>query len=1081
MPAKPTNTFNETVATESAYITDETAAILTNINKDAAAIPANIDKNVTAILSCLQVLLALSVFHIPSRLRQLSFLFVSFMATADDLEDIISRLSLRDGEATRHSTRSLSTTQIDPFLTILGKLHCPRIVSRDSIASHYRNIWSMRHGFVVLQNTGHDAPALTRMKQKLMINAIADGDLQSVEVEKLKDKFCMFGVGVESQRASGVLTMLWRKDINVNLRSYSNHHIDIDVEIQSKWIRATGIYGEPNVALRRNAWNFYSSLYDPEEKPWFFFGDFNEIRSDDQTNVWLDKWLPITPTFRTTVAPSDSSTVVMVSDLFQIDGSNWNRPLVESLFRAEEAATILSIPIQSQDPRIWHFTKNGKYSIRSAYHQLLSSPQFNHLTANRDPLLLGVRDPLWRKPWRMKLLGRLLIFSWRLCRNALPTMVNLRSRQIEVDLHCPLCNQIDECSTHLFFRCPFAIQARALLLCLKSPELEFCFALLDASMLNLERCASVLSILPSVFQIDDSVIQVYFAGAISSSKVCAGAGVFICSRAGRFLHGLALQFPGVLDSDIAETLALRESLLLCQRLGLLNVIIRGDSQLIVLAANQDTDDPLSCQPILEDIINLRAVLPVKHLQWIPRPENAIAHSFAKFAKQSDSVETLWSNTPNFVSQLVLDHFQIRTLADIGGTNQEFLFPSSSLSFCRLLKRFGLLSSFLKGKRRTPTRRRPDIWSSRRKWKMFWITRFSWFFSIAAVIVLSPSLQSSPPAEAIRSSVSDFGERNPLSFRKAPLFRNADECRLNNFNSDWSSAAAAAVEDTGVCHPSLVHVAITLDLEYVRGSIAAVHSILQHSMCPDNVFFHFLVSDTGLEALVRSTFPQLKFKVYYFDPERVRSLISTSVRQALEQPLNYARNYLADLLEPCVRRVIYLDSDLVVVDDISKLWYTSLGTKTIGAPEYCHANFTKYFTASFWSDRKFSGTFSRRNACYFNTGVMVMDLVKWRRFGYTKQIERWMEIQKMNRIYELGSLPPFLLVFAGRVAPIEHRWNQHGLGGDNVRGSCRDLHPGPVSLLHWSGSGKPWLRLDSKRHCPLDTLWAPYDLYDRQSS
>ncbi|KAL3849724.1 hypothetical protein ACJIZ3_011606 [Penstemon smallii] len=326
--------------------------------------------------------------------------------------------------------------------------------------------------------------------------------------------------------------------------------------------------------------------------------------------------------------------------------------------------------------------------------------------------------------------------------------------------------------------------------------------------------------------------------------------------------------------------------------------------------------------------------------------------------------------------------------------------------------------------------------------MVWVMTFSWFFSAAMVmVVLSPSLQSFPPAEAIRSS-----------------------------------------HKSSVCDPSLVHVAITLDVEYLRGSIAAVHSILQHSKCPESVFFHFLVSETGLETLVRSTFPQLKFKVYYFDPERVRSLISSSVRQALEQPLNYARNYMADLLETCVTRVIYLDSDLVVVDDIWKLWNTNLGKKTIGAPEYCHANFTKYFTQQFWSDSRFSGVFSGRSPCYFNTGVMVIDLGKWRRFGFTRRIERWMEIQKtsVNRIYELGSLPPFLLVFAGHVAPIEHRWNQHGLGGDNVRGSCRDLHPGPVSLLHWSGSGKPWLRLDSKQPCPLDSLWAPFDLYGHSS-
>jgi hypothetical protein len=42
---------------------------------------------------------------------------------------------------------------------------------------------------------------------------------------------------------------------------------------------------------------------------------------------------------------------------------------------------------------------------------------------------------------------------------------------------------------------------------------------------------------------------------------------------------------------------------------------------------------------------------------------------------------------------------------------------------------------------------------------------------------------------------------------------------------------------------------------------------------------------------------------------------------------------------------------------------------------------------------------------------VLDLARWRHAGYTTQIEEWMEQQKRVRIYELGSLPPFLLVFA----------------------------------------------------------------------
>ena len=370
--------------------------------------------------------------------------------------------------------------------------------------------------------------------------------------------------------------------------------------------------------------------------------------------------------------------------------------------------------------------------------------------------------------------------------------------------------------------------------------------------------------------------------------------------------------------------------------------------------------------------------------------------------------------------------------------------------------FLLLSATIRSKNK-----KPDA-----KSKMLWLIRVSGFFTAALfTVVLSPSLQSFPPAEAIRST--GFQSPSLLSFRTAPPIRNAIECL---------SPSSSPIT---VCDPSLVHIAITLDVEYLRGSIAAVHSVLQHALCPESVFFHFLVSENGLEEVVRSAFPQLRFKVYFFDPEKVKGLISSSVRQALEQPLNYARNYLDEILEPCVNRVIYLDSDLVVVDDIAKLWRTELGKGTVGAPEYCHANFTKYFTDKFWADPRLSSTFNGRKPCYFNTGVMVIDLERWRRGGYTRRIQRWMEIQRKDgRIYELGSLPPFLLVFAGHVAPIDHRWNQHGLGGDNVKGSCRDLHAGPVSLLHWSGSGKPWIRLDSNRACPLDALWAPYDLHGR---
>lgn len=286
--------------------------------------------------------------------------------------------------------------------------------------------------------------------------------------------------------------------------------------------------------------------------------------------------------------------------------------------------------------------------------------------------------------------------------------------------------------------------------------------------------------------------------------------------------------------------------------------------------------------------------------------------------------------------------------------------------------------------------------------------------------------------------------------------------------------------------------MTLDSKYFRGTSAAVFSILAHSSCPDRLRFHFILdTDTDTAAsLLLSIFPSLRFSLHPFlrHSRSLSPLISRSLRRALENPLNYARNYLPDLLPASITKVLYLDSDLLLLDDIANLWgnasFSSSPSSVVSAPEYCHVDFRRYFNSNFWDKGGMELFKNRRRGsspCYFNTGVMAIRLDRWREGGYTRRIERWMELQRAERMYELGSLPPLLLAFAGDVEPLDHRWNQHGLGGDNATGKCRAVHPGPASLLHWSGKGKPWDRLDDGRPCPVDLLWKPYDLYIRGSA
>ncbi|WMV43366.1 hypothetical protein MTR67_036751 [Solanum verrucosum] len=90
-------------------------------------------------------------------------------------------------------------------------------------------------------------------------------------------------------------------------------------------------------------------------------------------------------------------------------------------------------------------------------------------------------------------------------------------------------------------------------------------------------------------------------------------------------------------------------------------------------------------------------------------------------------------------------------------------------------------------------------------------------------------------------------------------------------------------------------------------------------------------------MVKSIFPSLSFKVYNFNEFQVKKLISSSIHQAFDNPLNYARTYLAEIIQPCVEREIYLDSDVVLVDDIQKLW-------------------SIYWFKNYWSSRVLSSKF-----------------------------------------------------------------------------------------------------------------------------
>lgn len=87
---------------------------------------------------------------------------------------------------------------------------------------------------------------------------------------------------VDALGHSGGIALLWRKDSEVQVMSYSKNHIDVKVDIVG-WqnFRLTGIYGEPDRARREETWTLIRNLTNQSTLPWCLIGDMNNITQQE--------------------------------------------------------------------------------------------------------------------------------------------------------------------------------------------------------------------------------------------------------------------------------------------------------------------------------------------------------------------------------------------------------------------------------------------------------------------------------------------------------------------------------------------------------------------------------------------------------------------------------------------------------------------------------------------------------------------------------------------------------------------------------------------------------------------------------
>ncbi|KAJ8611483.1 hypothetical protein CTAYLR_005154 [Chrysophaeum taylorii] len=257
----------------------------------------------------------------------------------------------------------------------------------------------------------------------------------------------------------------------------------------------------------------------------------------------------------------------------------------------------------------------------------------------------------------------------------------------------------------------------------------------------------------------------------------------------------------------------------------------------------------------------------------------------------------------------------------------------------------------------------------------------------------------------------------------------------------------------------VDVVLAGDAAVLPGLAVAASSLLDATSAPERVRLHVVTTRNDLDVVNEVlTCVVGDLDVRPFTPPHLK-LGRAPARLTAE--LNYARLFLPDLLS--VRKVVYLDADVIVEGDVTELHDTALVARrqavaAVARPKPLRlAPSVKRNAAAKLKLAELGVNVTRGHGRLsttlqdFNAGVLVIDLKEWRSLNLTRSVLRWMRLNDGLDIYTKGSNPPLVLALKDDFERLDQRWNCP------ARPKSTPLNPRCYNpaIVHLTGEAKPW--------------------------
>lgn len=246
---------------------------------------------------------------------------------------------------------------------------------------------------------------------------------------------------------------------------------------------------------------------------------------------------------------------------------------------------------------------------------------------------------------------------------------------------------------------------------------------------------------------------------------------------------------------------------------------------------------------------------------------------------------------------------------------------------------------------------------------------------------------------------------------------------------------------------LVHVCLTTDDTDLRSAAVAIQSALASASDPSRLRFHLVVADelvTLFKEVIKNHLPDVPVDIRHSSAlqKRIHSFISlrdtSRARRALASPFNFAPFYLHDFLAGSkkhklnAKRIIYIDTDSVVLGDLAELHDMDLQGHPVAAVKDCSQRWEDYI--DFEVLQRLGFTSYTPQACITQRAVFVYDVQKWVKKDMTGKIEEWMDRYRKSKEdlwFDGMALPPWMLAVGDDYLALGEEWDCDDLGHESM--------------------------------------------------